>query len=198
MEELTRVYTAAECDCCIGGAATSYTCRYVPLRRAIMFQATVRSILTRELRALQREVEAYPDDMSLWTIVPGISNSGGTLVLHLTSNLRYFIGAILGDTGFVRDREAEFSSRELTRAQLFTEIEDTVRAVDATLARITLDQLGTDYPIPVAARTFRTQDFLLHLVSHLSYHLGQVDYHRRMVTGEAGKVGAVSLAELLR
>lgn len=163
-----------------------------------MMQDTIRNIIARELRALEREVEAYPDPMSLWRVVPGISNSTGTLVLHLTGNLRYFIGTVLGGTGFVRNREAEFLCRDLTRAQLLAEIEDANKVVEATLVRVTPDHLEAAYPVLVAGRTFRTQDFLLHLVSHLSYHLGQIDYHRRMVTGEAGSVGAVSVAELLK
>ena len=94
-----------------------------------MLQTTIRTILTRELYALRRGVEAYPDDASLWRAVPGIANVGGTLVLHLCGNLQHFIGAVLGGSGYRRDREAEFSRREVSRAVLIAEIDAAIAAV---------------------------------------------------------------------
>jgi len=161
-----------------------------------MSLSILHGLFARELRALRREVESYPDDTGPWRVILGTPNAAGTLVLHLAGNLQHFIGAALGGTGYLRDRKREFARRNLTREQLLAEIDATARAVDATLARLSLAQLEIDYPIQVNGRTLRTGDFLLHLLSHLSDHLGQIDYHRRSITGQPDGVGAVAIAEL--
>ena len=153
-------------------------------------------IITRDLKALQREVAAYPDDASLWRVEPGITNPGGTLTLHLAGNFQYFIGALLGGTGYVRDRNAEFSRRGVSRDELKQEIEAALKAVEGGLASITDADLERPYPQPVGGVSLATGDFLIHLAVHLGYHLGQVDYHRRLVTGADRTVGALAPKEL--
>lgn len=164
--------------------------------RRSLIADTARSLLLRDLRALAREVDAYPNDDVLWRTAPGISNSGGTLVLHLVGNLQHFVGAVLGQSGFVRDREAEFATRDLTRAELRARIENAAGSVDAALRRLTPDQCGTEYPALVGGRRLETAEFLTHLVAHLAYHLGQIDYHRRMLVPDSGPVDAMSISEL--
>lgn len=161
-----------------------------------MHPEIIRSVLARDLRALAREVDAYPDDEALWRTAPGITNSAGTLALHLAGNLEHFIGAVLGGTGYARDRDAEFATRGLTRAELRGRIEATAKSVDATLAQFAPDQWEAEYPVPVGGRKLGTADFLVHLATHLAYHLGQIDYHRRMLVPEAGTVDAMSINEL--
>ncbi|NUQ21969.1 MAG: DUF664 domain-containing protein [Gemmatimonadaceae bacterium] len=161
-----------------------------------MLQTTIRTILTRELYALRRGVEAYPDDASLWRAVPGIANVGGTLVLHLCGNLQHFIGAVLGGSGYRRDREAEFSRREVSRAVLIAEIDAAIAAVARGLDATSDATLGTRYPEKVGGREVMTADMLVHSTAHLAYHLGQFDYHRRIVTGDGRTIGAVAPAEL--
>lgn len=152
-------------------------------------------ILVRDLRGLMHEIEEYPDDMAVWRTAPGVTNSGGTLALHVAGNVQYFVGAVLHSSGFVRDRDAEFASRGLPRAKLLSELEAAVSAVQRTLPEITDAQLAAEYPVPVAGRRVRTSDLLVHLAAHLGYHLGQVDYHRRFVTGR-GPLDVVSPREL--
>lgn len=153
-------------------------------------------IMARDLRGLRREVEAYPDDASLWTTHPGLPNTAGNLVLHLSGNLQHFVGAVLGATGYQRDRDAEFARRNVPRKELLAEIDATSRAVTTTLAALTPAQLEAPFPIAVGKVQVNTLDFLLHLATHLTYHLGQVDYHRRIATGMTAGVGAVPPAEL--
>lgn len=162
-----------------------------------MSAETIRSILLRDLRALAREVDAYPNDDLLWRIAPGISNPAGTLVLHLTGNLEHFIGAVLGRTGYVRDRDAEFAVRDLTRAELHRSIDSAAGAVDVALARLSPEQWQAPYPVPVGGRRLGTADFLVHLAAHLAYHLGQIDYHRRMLVPGSNPIDAMSIGELL-
>lgn len=161
-----------------------------------MNPATIRHVLARDLRALGREVKAYPDDDTLWRAAPGVTNSAGTLALHLAGNLEHFIGAVLGGTGYVRDRDAEFSTRDLTRGDVRGKVEAAAKSVDAALARLTPEQWHAEYPVPIGGRKLGTGAFLVHLATHLAYHLGQIDYHRRMVVADAGTVDAMSISDL--
>lgn len=161
-----------------------------------MLSSYLTSILARDLRALRREVEAYPDDASLWRTVPSIPNAAGTLVLHLSGNLQHFIGAELGKSGYVRDREAEFAKRDVPRTYLLREIDAAMAAITTTMPTLTDADLDATYPSPIAQRRVKTADMLLHLATHLTYHLGQIDYHRRALVGDAKGITAVSPAEL--
>ncbi len=156
----------------------------------------LQSFLFRELRSLRRELEHYPDEASLWITPAGLPNSAGTLALHVAGNLQHYIGAQLGQSGYVRDREREFSVRNVPRSQLLAEIDAAEEAIRATLPRLTPEQLAADYPGAVGGVRLRTDAFLLHLVAHLAYHLGQIDYHRRVVTGDRTSVGAIAIADL--
>ena len=152
--------------------------------------------LDRELRALRRELEAYPDERQIWEDVSGLPNSAGTLALHVAGNLQHFIGAQWGETGYVRDRKAEFARRGVPRAELLEEVERARAAVAAGLQQIPLEALGEPYPLTVARSHLDTSDYLVHLCAHLAYHLGQLDAHRRIVTGNVNGVGAVRPEEL--
>ena len=157
---------------------------------------SLQAILLRDLTTLRMELEAYPSDADLWRLVPGISNSGGTLALHLTGNLRHFIGAVLGQTGYARDRDAEFASRDTSRSALLEQVEATIAELGATLPRLSAADLDRAYPLAVAKVRVTTGEFLLHLATHFTYHLGQLDYHRRMATGGGPVGGALSPARL--
>lgn len=161
-----------------------------------MLVAAVAAILERDLQALAREVMAYPDDAALWQLPEGATNSGGTLVLHLTGNIQHFFGARLADTGFVRDRPAEFSARGVPRAALLRHIEAARIAVRSAAEKLTEEALGRDYPEVVGGVRVATGEYLVHLVDHFGYHLGQLDYHRRLVTRDPRGVDAVRAAEL--
>ena len=156
----------------------------------------VGSILDRDLSALRREVEAYTDEAELWGPVPGTTNPAGTLVLHLAGNLQHFFGACLGRTGYLRNREAEFSRRDVPRAELLREIEAARSAVKAGLAKVSSSDLAAEFPEAVANTRLTTGEYLVHLVAHFAYHLGQVDYHRRVLTGSQMVVDAMRPAEL--
>ncbi len=161
-----------------------------------MLVTAVAAILDRDLQALAREVAAYPDEEALWRTPPGVANSAGTLVLHLTGNIRHFMGAKLGGSDFVRDRAREFADRDVPRAELLGRIEAARAAVRAAAERTGDERQEEDYPEAVAGVRVAVADLLVHLVSHLGYHLGQVDYHRRVVTGSSRAVDAIRAAEL--
>ena len=156
----------------------------------------IKVVMLRELRALDREIRAYPDDSSVWQTPSGISNSAGNLALHMAGNLRHFIGHVLGGTAYVRDRNAEFGAKDLSREELRAIIAEAIADLDGAFDRITDEQLASEFPMPIMEHRFRASDFLMHLAVHLSYHLGQVDYHRRLLTGSAATVGTVDPREL--
>lgn len=161
-----------------------------------MLQAALQILFVRELHAVQRELDAYPDEASLWRAVPGVPNTGGTLALHVAGNIQHFFGAILGRDGYVRDRGAEFARRDVSRAELRRGIDAAIVSVENTLPGLTAETLGTPYPELIAKRRVSVEIFLLHLYAHLAYHLGQIDIHRRTVTGDARGIDAVSVREL--
>ena len=162
----------------------------------------IRRCLRRDLDSLAAELAAYPDDAAVWALPAGAPNSAGTLTLHLAGNLRHFIGATLGDTGYVRDREREFSTRDVPREELFTLITTTRTEVDATLAALDPAFVDVPYPLPLPfsdltqGQVIPTGRFLVHLATHLAYHLGQVDFHRRLSSGNGASVGALGLTAL--
>jgi hypothetical protein len=154
------------------------------------------SFFLRELRTLRLELEAFPDERLIWALPPGLPNSSGTLALHLAGNLQHYIGAVLGQTGYVRDRDYEFAARDLPREALLAQIARAEAAIRATLPGLSEDQLSQEYPEALRGHFLQTREFLLQLAVHLAYHLGQISYHRRLVTGNAQGVGALSPVEL--
>lgn len=155
----------------------------------------VAALLARELRALRREIAAYPDDASLWLVPEGVVNAGGTLAHHIAGNLRYFVGARLGGSGYERDRTAEFESRDLGREELIALVDAATEEVARAFDALTPDDLARAFPDQFAG-TVATSAFLLHLLAHTAYHLGQLDYHRRLVTRSGVTVNVMSAKEI--
>lgn len=133
------------------------------------------------LNKLAEEINAYPDDASLWVTSEGITNPGGNLCLHLTGNLQHFLGAVLNESGYVRNREAEFKVKNIAKVKLLNEIEEAQKAVKDTLEQVSRKQLEKDYPLPINGEMVNTEYFLIYLLGHLNYHIGQINYHRRLL-----------------
>jgi hypothetical protein len=161
-------------------------------------QEQVRQLLTRELEAFAREVELFPDDESLWRTLPGVANSAGNLALHACGNLRHFVGGVLGGSGYVRDREAEFATRSGRREDVARQLRETASLVSDVLPRLAREVLVAPYPKSHDGVRLRCDLFLLHLCTHLAFHLGQAGYLRRALTGDARTSGALSLPALER
>jgi thioredoxin-related protein len=142
----------------------------------------LKTLLIRELDGFAREVELFPDDELLWKTVPGVTNSVGNLALHVCGNLQHFIGAVLGKTGYVRNREVEFGTRSGTRADVVREIRTTIAVVDRVLSALPDDAVARDYPEPVHGLALPAHRFLMHLSAHIAHHLGQAGYLRRILT----------------
>ena len=134
----------------------------------------------RELDTLLKEVKSYKKEENLWLTGGGIANSGGNLALHLCGNLRHFIGAILGGSGYIRQRDDEFNLKDVKRSEIIDQIKQTRKIVTETLENIQETQLSEVYPVNVFNKEMSTLSFIYHLYGHLNYHLGQLNYHRRL------------------
>lgn len=146
-----------------------------------MLITTLKSLFRRDLERLRTEIDLYKDEKNLWVIDKNIANSAGNLCLHLVGNLSHFIGAQLGKSGYIRNRELEFSLKDVPKQELLDKIEQTIVAVEQGLDSVTEAQLAEEYPILVFAQKTSTEYFLVHLAMHLDYHLGQINYHRRLL-----------------
>ncbi|HKP28801.1 MAG TPA: DinB family protein [Gemmatimonadales bacterium] len=158
--------------------------------------ADLNRLLLRELATFRREVELFPDDASLWRTAPGVTNSAGNLALHIAGNLRHFVGTVLGGTGYVRNRDAEFGAKEGTRASVVQELEAAESEVAATLAKLDDAALQQAYTQGPKGVDVTAQRWLIHLASHAAFHLGQAGYLRRIVTGNGATADTVSVKVL--
>lgn len=139
------------------------------------------SFFERDLKRLIIEIESYKNEQNIWRIEKNISNSAGNLVLHLIGNLNTFIGKEIGHTNYVRNRELEFSLKDVPRSELIENINNTLQIVKNSLLTLTEEDLKRDYPILKFEEITSTEYLLVHLTTHLTYHLGQINYHRRLI-----------------
>ncbi|SHG27177.1 DinB family protein [Chryseobacterium sp. OV279] len=146
-----------------------------------MIIESLRSLYSRDLNKLKTEIEAYRNEDAIWKTDQNIANSAGNLCLHLVGNLNLFIGAELGKTGYIRNRELEFSLKDIPQTELLAMAEATTAMVDQVLSQLTPQDLEKEYPLVVFEDKMTTGYFLIHLITHLDYHLGQINYHRRLL-----------------
>ena len=146
-----------------------------------MLIETLKSLFNRDLNKLKTEIESYQNESQIWQIDKNISNSAGNLCLHLIGNINTYIGAELGKTGYIRDRPLEFSLKDIPKSELIDKIENTIIVVNDVLDILTEEDLSKIYPEIVFEKEMTTGFFLVHLSTHLAYHVGQINYHRRLL-----------------
>lgn len=146
-----------------------------------MIIESLKTLFNRDLSKLKFEIESYEFEKQIWVIEKNISNSAGNLCLHLIGNLNTYLGAELGNTGYVRDRPLEFSLKDIPQTELISKIENTIIVVNNVLDFLTEADLAKIYPQIVFEKEMTTGFFLIHLSTHLAYHLGQINYHRRLL-----------------
>jgi len=142
---------------------------------------TLNTIFRRDLLKLKDEIELYQNEETIWLADKGITNSGGNLCLHIMGNLNAYIGVGLAETDYIRKRNLEFSLKNVPRAELIKMIEETIQVVEAGLNKLTKDQLDHDFPVVIWEKPTEMEYTLVHLTTHLNYHLGQINYHRRLL-----------------
>ncbi len=146
-----------------------------------MLLQTLKILFQRDLEKLKLEIESYQDEQKIWVTEKQIANSAGNLCLHLIGNLNFYIGAEFVKTGYIRNRALEFSQKNVPRIELLKKIDETIIVVENAIDQIKEEQLNEEYPILVFAEKMTTGYFLVHLATHLAYHLGQINYHRRLL-----------------
>jgi uncharacterized damage-inducible protein DinB len=148
-----------------------------------MISDTLIELFNRDLSKLKDELNLYTEEGKIWELKGEIKNSAGNLALHLLGNLNHFIGAILGENGYVRNRDAEFSEKYVPRNQITDNIDKTIKMIKSVLSKIRDADIKKDCPVEVLKNKGKmsTEFFLIHLAGHLNYHLGQVNYHRRLI-----------------
>src|SRR5678809_1077903 len=129
-------------------------------------------IFERDLNKVKLEIEQYRDENKIWIIDKGILNSAGNLCFHLIGNLNTYIGKELGGTNYVRNRDLEFSQKDVSKPELVKQVESTVIVVKNSLEKLTREDLEKTYPVKVFENAMSTEYFLVHLSAHLAYHLG--------------------------
>jgi uncharacterized damage-inducible protein DinB len=144
-------------------------------------QTSLLLLFQRDIQKLHKEIELYKDESKIWEILDGTSNSGGNLALHLVGNLNTYFGKNLGNTGYIRNRETEFSSKNIPKKNLLKAILNVKDVVSNILQNLTDEQMKGIYPEEVLGYEMTTEYFLIHLHGHLTYHTGQINYHRRFM-----------------
>lgn len=145
------------------------------------FLQTLVDLFQFQLKNLEKEIDSFDEEL-LWAVKPGVSNSGGNLALHLVGNLNYYIGSVIGETGYIRHRENEFSARNIPAAELTKMIQDTrIMIADVLPNKLRESALEQEYPVKVFENPMTYQYFLIHLSAHLGYHSGQINYLRRIL-----------------
>lgn len=141
------------------------------------------ALFRRDLARLVRQLDAI-DDARLWQVVPGVTNSAGNLLLHLNGNLREFVGRQMGGVPYVRDRAREFGARDVPRQEMAAALTELAALVPGVLETMTEARWNETFPENVLGEPLTHRQFVVHLYGHLNYHLGQIDYLRRVLTSD--------------
>jgi hypothetical protein len=146
-----------------------------------MLTKTLKALYRKNLEKLKEEIATYKNEDNIWLTEKSITNSAGNLCLHLIGNLNTYIGAEIGKTGYIRKRDLEFSLKKIPRSELLEKIEATICIVEKAIDIVKEDELDKEYPLLVFAEKTATGYLLVHLAVHLGYHIGQINYHRRLL-----------------
>ena len=142
---------------------------------------SLKELFVRDIEKVKKELNLYKDESNLWLVDNNIKNSGGNLCLHLIGNLKTFIGDGLGKVAYQRDHEFEFNGKGISRAELLVGLDETIVVVEKAITNLTEQDMGKDFPIQIWSKPTNMTFTIMHLQSHLNYHLGQLNYHRRLL-----------------
>lgn len=146
-----------------------------------MIVDTLKILFKRDLERLKEEINLFESEANIWKVAGSVKNSAGNLCLHIVGNLNAYIGVGLANTDYVRNRDSEFSLKDISKAELIRKVDDTINVVLAGLSHLTESQLKESFPVIIWDKPTEMEYTLVHLTSHLSYHLGQINYHRRLI-----------------
>jgi len=142
---------------------------------------TLTFLFERDLNRLVIELEQFKNKSTIWETANGISNSAGNLSFHLIGNLNHFVGHILGKTNYKRNRSYEFEGKDVPAEELIKEIKALQLVISSSLKGLNTKEFSKPFPIQVFDRPYSIEEMLIHLLGHLNYHLGQINYLRRVL-----------------
>ena len=123
-----------------------------------------------------RELAAPLSEAEFWQKPYSYGNSFGHLVLHLTGNLNYYIGAQIANTGYVRNRPREFNDADPpSKAEALARFDEAVATVVATLKTQTAQGWSAAYSAAGARAEIRL-DMVVQCAAHMQHHIGQMIY----------------------
>lgn len=143
--------------------------------------SNILQILERDLNKVIQEIHVFQREESLWILEGNINNTAGNLVLHIAGAVNHFIGKVIGKNEYVRKREQEFSEKFIPKEELIENILQAIATIKKYLPLLQDKDMEKDFPEKIGGRKMTIGFFLVHLVSHINYHLGQINYHRRIL-----------------
>src|SRR5713226_5367420 len=142
-------------------------------------KSTIASGLTaryKELADVVSKLASPLGDQQFWTKPFAFGNSFGHLVLHLTGNLNYYIGAQIAGTGYVRDRSLEFSdAARPSKKEVLKKFDDAIEMVLAAISRQSAEDWSKEYTA-VGADARDRLEMVVQCATHLHHHIGQMMY----------------------
>ncbi len=146
-----------------------------------MISGWLMEIFETELNKLKTEINLYKDEGDLWIVKAGIANSAGNLCLHLLGNVNHYVGHLIGGTGYKRDRQAEFADKNILRDELNNRIDAVIEVVKKSLPKLDDADMNKTFPEKSGGKVREYGFTLIHIANHFDYHLGQINYHRRLI-----------------
>jgi uncharacterized damage-inducible protein DinB len=141
----------------------------------------ITNFFERDLDKLIEEINLFKNEKDIWKTKEGINNSAGNLTMHLLGNLNHFIGKNLANTDYIRKRDEEFTVKNIPREKLISDINSLKEIIKNTLPNLSEEDLKKQFPLKIQEQTFTTGNMLTFLLLHLNYHLGQINYLRRLL-----------------
>jgi len=140
-----------------------------------------KELFLKNLKHLNTEISSYKNEADLWKLTGGIANTPGNLCLHLCGNLQHYIGALIGKSGYKRNRDAEFSRKNVSRHDLLMEINIAEEIITSVFDSMKEEDLEKPFPDNTFGENQTNAHAILQCEVHFTYHLGQINYHRRIL-----------------
>ncbi len=139
----------------------------------------IASLYERDIHKLIEEINSFKNEENLWVTCGTIKNSSGNIALHIIGGLNYLIGAILSHTGYIRNRDQEFTIKGVEKQLIIKQLHELADTVNKALIQLTQEQIESPFPIFFDKENASNHYVLMQLLLHLNYHLGQINYLRR-------------------
>lgn len=141
----------------------------------------IADLFQRDIDKLIEEINLFKKEKNIWKIKGTVKNTAGNLTLHLLGNLNHFIGRTLGHTDYIRRREDEFSIKGIPREKLVTDLILLKETIKNSLEKISIEDMKKEFPLKIKEEVLTVELMLIFLLNHFNYHLGQVNYLRRLI-----------------